>query len=58
MKKLLDAFLDLPTWEGILLIAGAVCFVGLVATYFADIGFRRGVRYAKNVELWRKWNLR
>jgi hypothetical protein len=42
MKKLLDAFLDLPTWEGILLIAGAVVVVTFIVTVVAEIAFRRG----------------
>jgi hypothetical protein len=42
MKKLLDAFLDLPAWQGILLIVGAAVVVTFIATVVAEIAFRRG----------------
>jgi hypothetical protein len=42
MKRLFDAFLELPTWQGILLIAIAVCVVFGVAFFAAQLGYRIG----------------
>lgn len=43
MKALLDAFLELPTWQGILLIAIAVA----VGCGIAWIGLRLGYRIGR-----------
>jgi hypothetical protein len=58
MKKLFDAFLELPTWQGILLLTAFALIIATGALVVSRISFRAGVRYAKNIELWRKWNLR
>jgi hypothetical protein len=42
MRKLLDAFLELPTWQGILLIVLAVGFVMIVAAIVERIAWQRG----------------
>ena len=42
MKKLVDAFLDLPTWQGILLLAGAAALVAIVALIVDKIAWQRG----------------
>lgn len=42
MKKLLDAFLSLPTWQGILLIGCAVGFTAVVSIIVAEIAYRTG----------------
>lgn len=42
MKKLYDAFIELPTWQGVALIAGAVLFVAAIALVVNHIAYRRG----------------
>jgi hypothetical protein len=47
MKHLLEAFLELPTWQGFALIAAFVAFEGLLAWCVAWAAWRRGVRDAE-----------
>lgn len=47
MKKLLDAFLDLPTSQGILLLAGAVVLVAAIALVVEKIAYRRGWNHCR-----------
>jgi hypothetical protein len=48
MKKLFDAFLELPTAQGIGLIVAAVAIVVAVALIVSRISFRAGQRFAEN----------
>lgn len=47
MKKLVDAFLEMPTGPAILLIAAFVGIVVAVALIVSHISFRAGERYAE-----------
>lgn len=42
MKKLVDAFIELPTWQGVALISGAVLFVTAIALVVNRIAWQRG----------------
>jgi hypothetical protein len=47
MKQLYQTFIDLPTRDGILLIAAAVVLVTVVALLVARVAFRAGERSAE-----------
>lgn len=47
MKRLVDAFLDLPTGPAILLIVALVGIVVAVALIVSHFSFRAGERYAE-----------
>jgi hypothetical protein len=47
MKRLVDAFLELSTWQGVALIAAAVALVVVVALIVSKLSFRAGQRFAE-----------
>ncbi len=44
MRKLLDAFLDLPSWQGAILIVALVAIVAVACLAVARIAYRSGRR--------------
>gem|GEM_PF-4553407 len=44
MRELLNAFLELPMWQGILLITSSVGFVTLLCLWVSRLAYRRGWR--------------
>jgi hypothetical protein len=46
MKALLNAFTDLPTWQGIALIAVVVAFVAALCLWINWLAYNRGRRDA------------
>lgn len=47
MKPLVDAFLDLPTSTGVLLIVGAGVVVTIIALIVSRVSFHAGRRHAE-----------
>lgn len=43
MRKLVDAFLELPTWQGISLITAIVALEAALCWWVAFWGYRRGI---------------
>ena len=55
MKKLLDAFLELPTWQGVALIVAFCAFETALCSWVAFWALRRG-RFEADAEHLRRFN--
>ena len=51
MKPLVDAFISLPSWQGIALIVAFVAIVAIACLLVACVAYRRGRRDAADHQL-------
>jgi phosphatidylserine synthase len=51
MSRLVDAFISLPTWQGITLIVAFVAIVAIACLFVGRIAYRRGRRDAADHQL-------